>query len=433
MHKKIFLISLFCIVCSYISFSQIDVMATKISYTASNKPLTEVLRDIEKLTNIRFTFNSSIIPENELISVSIQQQTLSDALSIILKNKYSYKLYGNQILITEPPIQNLTKATAQDLKPTKPITTKPQQQKKPNNVVDTIRIYDTVRTQITDTITVQVYDTILYTQSKFKKAYEKPVTFLTYGLQTGSIMSIPITSGALNRTYKQTLQKADYIGIGSSKTISARYTKQDVTYSASLQYSNIAFGNSFTSTTFINDGNATYTDTLWYWKYTKLFTYYKFNSTGDSVAITVYDSLYTYTLKENPKKIEVTENVTSHISLQYVSIPLELGYAFRFYEDIMIEPAIMWIPQFLVLRKGLYPGAYTNSINIKDLPIKRVTYSLGVSCNVGMQVYKEFGITVKPSIFVQPKVYKNENAFQQAIPSFAIEWGISYTIPYEIF
>lgn len=429
MYHKILCICCLFFLCSLVSFSQNDVLSTKISYTATNKPLTEVLRDIEKTTNIRFTFNSSIIPDTELVSINIQQQTLNDALKLILGNKYNYKLFGNQILITINPTANQTPQPIPEQKPIKPQIPKQPQK----TIVDTIRVYDTIRTRVTDTVTVKVYDTILYTQPKYKKAYEKPVSTLTYGLYTGSLLSIPITTGALNKNYKQILQKADNFGIGNSKTLTAQYSKQDVTYRGGLQYVNLIFSNTFSSTTYINDGIATYTDTLWYWKYTKLFTYYKFNSTGDSVAITVYDSLYTYTLKENPKKIERTDNVTSRISLQYISIPLELGYSFLLYNNLHVEPALLFSPQFLIIRKGLYPGAYSNTINIQEMPIKRVSYSLGVSCNIGMQVYKEFGIMIKPILIIQPKVFKNQNIFQQVIPTFGLEWGISYTIPYEIF
>mgnify|MGYP000903393293 CR=1 FL=1 len=427
MFKKVLSFCCFICIISHISYSQTDVLNTKISYSASNKPLTEVLRDIEKLTNFRFTFNSSIIPDTEIVTITIQQQSLDEALTLLLKNKYSYKLFGNQILITE--FQHKNQTPTPEPKVQKPPTPKP----KPKQVIDTIRVYDTVRTQVTDTITVQVFDTIVYTQTKYKKAYEKPVSFLNFALYTGSLLSIPITTGALHTDYKERLQKSDHLGIGSSKTLSVRYSKQDVSYGASIQYSKIVFSNTYSSTMYVDDGTTTYTDTLWYWKYTKLFTYYKFNSTGDSVAITVYDSLYTYRLEQNPKKVEVTDHVTSHVSLQYISIPLELGYTFTVFDDISIEPSIVWIPHILVVRKGLYPGVSTNSVNIKDLPIKQLTYSIGVSCNIGMQVYKEFGIAVKPLIFVQPKVYKNQNKFQQAIPTLGIEWGITYTFPYEIF
>lgn len=101
MFKKVLSFCCFICIISHISYSQTDVLNTKISYSASNKPLTEVLRDIEKLTNFRFTFNSSIIPDTEIVTITIQQQSLDEALTLLLKNKYSYKLFGNQILITE--------------------------------------------------------------------------------------------------------------------------------------------------------------------------------------------------------------------------------------------------------------------------------------------------------------------------------------------
>lgn len=430
MYKKLlFIYCIFCF-CSTVGYSQTDILSTKISYSATNKPLTEVLRDIEKLTNIRFTFNSSIIPETETVTITVTQQNIDEVLNIILRNKYNYKLFGNQILITENVTTSQLKPQLQEPKSTiKQTTPKP----KPKPIFDIIRVYDTVRTQITDTLTVKVYDTIIYTETKYKKAYEKPLSTLSFGLYTGSLLSIPITTGAINSKYKKILQKSDSYGIGNSKTACVQYRKQDVLYSLAFQYTNIVFANNFTSKTYINDGSTTYTDTLWYWKYTKLFTYYKFNSSGDSVAITVYDSVYTFTLKENPKKIELTDIVNSRISLQYLSIPIELGYTFTVFDDIHLEPAFLFIPQILVIRKGLFPGLYTQPISIKDIPIKRMTYSLGVSCNIGMQVYKNIGIMLKPELFIQPKVYKNQHIFQQAIPSFGLEWGISYTIPYEIF
>jgi len=430
--RKIFVFVILLIGISNISFCQTNIFSTRITYTAIQKPLPDILQEIEKIANVRFTYNSSILSKTDLITISVQQKTLQEVLTALLKDKYEFKLIGDQILIYEKPQRsNLKVVPKQSTNNPQPKQSNPIPQPK-KNITDTVKIYDTIRTRIIDTVRIKIYDTIYKNDRKNSKTYIKPNTSLTFTFVTGQLFSMPLTSVAINNTYKKKLKSSEQLGWGNIESIWATYNKQNVLFGLGISHSNIRYKSIFTAKKYINDGTNTYTDTLWYWKYNKLFTYYKFNSTGDSVAITVYDSVYAYTLKENPKKIEKLYDVNSIVSLHYISIPVSIGYSFP-HNNFIFEPSFTLFTQFLTNRKGIIPSISGDFLNINDLPIKKFTYSLGVSCNTRYIIHSNYSVSIRPFFIIQPKVYKSSNLFQKTIPTFGLEWGISYTIPYELF
>jgi len=430
--RKIFVFVILLIGISNISFCQTNIFSTRITYTAIQKPLPDILQEIEKIANVRFTYNSSILSKTDLITISVQQKTLQEVLTALLKDKYEFKLIGDQILIYEKPQRsNLKVVPKQSTNNPQPKQSNPIPQPK-KNITDTVKIYDTIRTRIIDTVRIKIYDTIYKNDRKNSKTFIKPNTSLTFTFVTGQLFSMPLTSVAINNTYKKKLKSSEQLGWGNIESIWATYNKQNVLFGLGISHSNIRYKSIFTAKKYINDGTNTYTDTLWYWKYNKLFTYYKFNSTGDSVAITVYDSVYAYTLKENPKKIEKLYDVNSIVSLHYISIPVSIGYSFP-HNNFIFEPSFTLFTQFLTNRKVIIPSISGDFLNINDLPIKKFTYSLGVSCNTRYIIHSNYSVSIRPFFIIQPKVYKSSNLFQKTIPTFGLEWGISYTIPYELF
>lgn len=419
---------LFCFlyICLCNTYSQQEYLNVRITYNAQNVPLEKALKDIEKQTSIRFTFNSAIINENEKITISIQNKTLKEVLPLLLKTKYDYKLIGNQILIYESPQKNIISNPS--TKSNSPKTTKIK--------IDTVKIYDTITTIQIDTIHRTIYDTIHFYDTIKKNVDTDNQHFenkLSLSLLTGQFIAFPITTNAVSTKYKELISASNHVNWSSSQTFRATYNKKNFLVGVGIKYLPITYENKYNSTTIIDDSSHFFTDTLWYWKYSKLFTYYKYNETGDSVAITVYDSTYTYNLVDNPKKIEKTTTINSTISIRYISIPFSIGYEFKLNNSISFSPLFSLYTQIVLMRKGYVNDINDNIINIQELPIRHINYGLGFSCLSAYSINKKLSINVNPFIIIQPNIYKKSNIFQQTFASFGIEWGITYSFPYDLF
>lgn len=70
-----------------------------ISVTAEKKRLTSVLKDIEKEGNFFFSYNSSILPGDSLVTISETNKTVKYLLDKLLGHKWQYKESGNHIII----------------------------------------------------------------------------------------------------------------------------------------------------------------------------------------------------------------------------------------------------------------------------------------------------------------------------------------------
>ena len=90
-----------CILCVSALISFMASYAQTITYSASNKSLTDVLHDIEQISPYRFSYNSDIIQADKTISITITNASIDAFLANILPSKYNYTIVGTQVIITE--------------------------------------------------------------------------------------------------------------------------------------------------------------------------------------------------------------------------------------------------------------------------------------------------------------------------------------------
>ena len=97
-----------CILCvvALISFMASYAQSQTITYSVSNKSLTDVLHDIEQISPYRFSYNSDIIQADKTISVTVNNASIDAILAKILPSKYNYTIVGTQVIITEKKQQN---------------------------------------------------------------------------------------------------------------------------------------------------------------------------------------------------------------------------------------------------------------------------------------------------------------------------------------
>ncbi|MFW5851657.1 MAG: hypothetical protein ACOCWB_05490 [Bacteroidota bacterium] len=432
----IIIITLFFILSSNTCIAQQSILDTQLSYSARQQSVGKILKDLEKLSTARFTYNSTLINTETQKSIEVEDKSLSFILNLIFDNSFEYQQIGSQILITPKKI-----SSPRPVQAPRPQYNTPPPQTLPNTseetVKDTITVYDTIRFTIQDTIRYIVHDTLFAIDSSdFYKSKDlfsrKNASYITFSVHTGIHESFPIYWN--NNSYSLVLQESEKNDFGTNHTISAQYLSKKSSYGIGIQYINHRNKSSFT-TTDINDETEIYIDSLWYWQYNLLFNYYKHISAQDSILIPVYDSIYTYTLQENPKKTETTTQYNSINSYKYIGVPLSYGYRHFFSESIEIQPTFFFVPLFLIQTNAILPNQdLTNIVSLnKKNYLKIFTYSIGISGNIMLHINKNYSIHIKPFCISSPTLMKKKYAhFQKSNISFGIEWGASYTIPYEI-
>ncbi len=435
MYKKrihIFLIFMFT---ASICFAQSNTLSQLINYTAHQKTIGEILQDLENITNTNFTYNSALIDISEKVSVSVNNKKLEDILIILFLQKFTYKQIGSQILITPN-----TTPIGPPAEPAPTIKQNNKQGKKPPPIQDTIKIFDTIQHTLYDTITRIVYDTIhVIDSSDFylskqisQRAHTPTVTISTlWGAQHVHSFFWNKKKNSYTQDLQNTKNKSSailqgiYITQQFSKT-TCGIGLQNVHFTETIDFS--------TSLTTDNDADV-YIDSLWFWQYNVIFSYYKFIPGGDSVLIPVYDSVYTYRLVENPKKVVTNTRYSSTNSYRYIGIPLSYGLRHFFSKSIEIQSSIVLNPLIRIYQYGLYPNKdKTNIVDLKDIGLRRITFAVGLTWNVMWHLNKNYSIHIKPSCFSIPVFTKKAiSGFQKSHLAFGIEWGVSYSFPYTIY
>lgn len=399
-----------------------------ITYKASNKSIVEVLKDIESLAHYSFSYNSSIIDSKKIKSVSFNKEPLEECLNKLLGPGYKYTYIGNQVIITENP--NTETATAKK-QPQKIETTKPPQIV---TIYDTIPVYDTVVTYVTITDTIRIVNS--YTDTITLERYltnqlhtnKHSVTFSAF-LGAEICNSRFYNGGDYAKNLKDKHKNEVCYNVGFDAT----YKRKNVLFTTGISLYDCQLSNSVTTKSYTDDGSVTYTDTLWYWDFTEISTYYKFNESGDSVAVSMLDSTYTYTLRENPKKIEHETEKLYTLSWEYITIPLGIGYHYNITNTFAIQPKFKLSPMILSRSKGEIPNqALTETIEVKSL-LKPFTFSASLSCDILYSLEVNFSVGIKPFCSIIPSVFKQNAGFQSMAFNFGLEWGFYYTIPYELF
>ena len=418
-----------CILCvvALISFMASYAQSQTITYSVSNKSLTDVLHDIEQISPYRFSYNSDIIQADKTISVTVNNASIDAILAKILPSKYNYTIVGTQVIITEKKQQN----TIQN----KRTPTQPQQKEKTILVYDTIQVIDHIT--VVDTIfeRKQVIDTLQHVEVVTQQLYETSNLHSRQNCLTLSLHSGPLSNSILfyNSESRKTLIENHSSTLSYNIQFNISYKKKNFISFTGIDYYNNRLRSSYTTTTYKNDSKETYTDTLWFWKYREIFTYYKFSESGDSVRVTALDSTYTYKLATHQKKIEETNYSNTTLSWHYISIPIGIGLHFTPTKTFVVQPFISLNTMLMVAAKG---EIVTNSEETYPLSqiLKPVTCSGTIACNLTYAIEKRFSVSVQPYCILTPSIFKrNDCGFQGLMANFGLNWGFNYTIPYDIY
>ncbi len=394
-----------------------------VTYSASYKSISSILSDLESLTKLNFSYNSDIINGNKLVSVSVKNESLEVCLTKILGSNYEFKQIGNQVVITQK------KQQPNSFQPTKDVVKK----EKTVFIYDTIPVYDTIYQRITYVDTLNVIDTVKRFKTVTMKRYETNYMHTKkncniFSARTGIHTTLPQFYGG--KSYSNSLQEIhkSLMGFGAQFDCIAKRNK--FLLQTGINYYDFRSENTFQTQSFIDEKMNTYVDTNWYWSLREVFRYYKFNESGDSVAVSVVDSILTFNTVEHPKKIENITNKISTVSWQYVSIPLGIGYHCNLSNTFALQLLVSGNVMILVHSNGeIVNEAQTNTIPI-DRYMRCITFSSTVSCNIIYSIEKQYSVSVRPFCNITPGIFKTrESSSQCLLSNFGIEWGFSYTIP----
>lgn len=76
-----------------------EVLKSKLSIKAHQKEIKKVLSEIERKTQVRFTYSSAIVNVNRQISLEFKDENLSEVLEAIFDPDISYEVRGNRIIL----------------------------------------------------------------------------------------------------------------------------------------------------------------------------------------------------------------------------------------------------------------------------------------------------------------------------------------------
>ena len=85
-------------ICRSNSYAQ-ALLAKKVSITATKKPLPEVLNTISKQGNFYFSYNSNVVNNDSMVTLSVHNKTVQQVLDILFGDKCQYKETDNHIII----------------------------------------------------------------------------------------------------------------------------------------------------------------------------------------------------------------------------------------------------------------------------------------------------------------------------------------------
>ena len=82
------------------SFGQTLPDEVRIDYASLNKPLRLVLKEIAQKSKVSINYSESRIPADKKINISVQDETVGDILTVILRDiGYKYQIIGNQLVL----------------------------------------------------------------------------------------------------------------------------------------------------------------------------------------------------------------------------------------------------------------------------------------------------------------------------------------------
>ena len=93
-------------VCATTGFSQ-HILDKRVSFDAREQRLDDVLAIISNQAGFSFSYNSSIVKRDSIVSLSVSNRTVRQVLNQLFNGLYEYKESGNYIILRRVSLQLL--------------------------------------------------------------------------------------------------------------------------------------------------------------------------------------------------------------------------------------------------------------------------------------------------------------------------------------
>lgn len=103
---QVFITAMFCGVSFARETTAQELLNRTVTLQMENRKVTEILSGIEKLADVKFTYRTNLLVENQRISVNYKDSKLSDVLEqLFVPLNIKYKIIGRQIVLTPQPVK----------------------------------------------------------------------------------------------------------------------------------------------------------------------------------------------------------------------------------------------------------------------------------------------------------------------------------------
>ncbi len=84
---------------------QVSILDRRIDVSFKNEKITTILSRVGQLGNFSFSYNSAIIPTDEVVTIDMKNATIREILNEVFKGSMNYKEKGNHLILTRVPVK----------------------------------------------------------------------------------------------------------------------------------------------------------------------------------------------------------------------------------------------------------------------------------------------------------------------------------------
>ncbi|MCU0368588.1 MAG: hypothetical protein MUF39_07135 [Cyclobacteriaceae bacterium] len=82
---------------------EVPLLERKVTLSATNEKTTSVLSRLGQTAGFSFSYNSAIIPDEQLVTIDVENKPVREALNILFQGTMNYKVKSNYVILTRAP------------------------------------------------------------------------------------------------------------------------------------------------------------------------------------------------------------------------------------------------------------------------------------------------------------------------------------------
>jgi hypothetical protein len=82
---------------------EVPLLERKVTLSATNEKTTSVLSRLGQAAGFSFSYNSAIIPDEQVVTIDVENKSVREALNILFQGTMNYKMKSNYVILTKAP------------------------------------------------------------------------------------------------------------------------------------------------------------------------------------------------------------------------------------------------------------------------------------------------------------------------------------------